>query len=91
MKSTQLRVSKRWNALLAGRKLAGTDGTKFTPPTYSSVWRLQTVHQSNDDGSWYGFKLSPESDVTDAEVFAMARDFYAMCNGGEIRAAGDDS
>lgn len=90
MRSTQLKTSRRWNTILAGRKMKGPKGQDFIPPTFSSVWKLQTVSQSNDQGSWHGFQLTPDGDLKDRGLYEIARDLANMVRGGEVREVGDD-
>jgi len=37
MKSTQLKISRKWNSMMMGIKLQGKNGM-FTPPTYSHIY-----------------------------------------------------
>lgn len=90
MKSTSLKVSRRWVTQLTGRKMEGPDGKSFTPPMFTSVWRLSTVTQQNDDGTWHNPKLEMVADVADEGLFGACRDFAAMVNGGEVKEAGDE-
>jgi len=41
MKSTQLKVSRKWNSMMMGIKMQGKNGL-FTPPTYSHIYKLST-------------------------------------------------
>ena len=38
MKSTQLKVSRKWNSMMMGIKMQGKNGL-FTPPTYSHIYK----------------------------------------------------
>ena len=40
MKSTQLKVSRKWNSMMMGIKMQGKNGL-FTPPTYSHIYKLK--------------------------------------------------
>ena len=57
MKSTQLKVSRKWNSMMMGIKMQGKNGL-FTPPTYSHIYNLKTVQMSNDKGTWFGWDVS---------------------------------
>ena len=57
MKSTQLKVSRKWNSMMMGIKMQGKNGL-FTPPTYSHIYKLKTVQMSNDKGTWFGWDVS---------------------------------
>ena len=55
MTSTQLKKSRRWNSLMLTQKVKGPSGS-FTPPTYAMIYKLTTVSESNDRGSWFGYQ-----------------------------------
>ena len=56
MKSTQLKVSRNWNSMMNSITLTGKNGL-FTPPSYSHVYKLKSVQQSNDKGTWFGWTI----------------------------------
>ena len=37
----------------------------FTPPTYSHIYKLKTVQQSNDKGTWFGWDVSRVGPISD--------------------------
>ena len=85
MKSTQLKVSRKWNSIMMGLKLQGKNGL-FTPPTYSHVYKLKTVQMSNDKGTWFGWDVSKVGPVTDKSVYDMAKNFAISVGKGEVEA-----
>ena len=85
MKSTQLKVSRKWNSMMMGMKMQGKNGL-FTPPTYSHIYRLKPVHMSNDKGSWFGWDVSKVGPVTDKSVYDMAKNFAISVGKGEVEA-----
>jgi hypothetical protein len=89
-KSTSLKTSKGWNSQLAARKMDDGKGGKFVPPTFSSVWRLTTVRNENDDGVWFTPKVQFVNDLSDADLFNKCREFAAMVRGGDVREEGDE-
>jgi len=89
-KSTSLKVSKKLNTLLAGRKMKTAEGQEFTPPIFSSVWRLTTTFEKNDDGSWFNPKFEPVGDLQDESLFQRCREFASMVRGGDVREEGDE-
>ena len=52
MKSTQLKISRKWNSMMSGLKLKGKNGL-FTPASFSHIYRLKTTQMSNDKGTWF--------------------------------------
>ena len=83
MKSTQLKVSRKWNSLMMGIKLQGKNGL-FTPPTYSHIYNLSTVQMSNDKGTWFGWEVEKMGPVEDAGVYEMAKSFAMSVGKGEV-------
>ena len=85
MKSTQLKISRKWNSMMMGIKLQGKNGM-FTPPTYSHIYKLKTVQMSNDKGTWFGWDVSQVGPVSDKGVYDMAKNFAERVSAGEIAA-----
>ena len=85
MKSTQLKVSRKWNSMMMGIKMQGKNGL-FTPPTYSHIYNLSTVQMSNDKGTWFGWDVSKAGPVTDKSIYDMAKAFAESVGKGEIQA-----
>ena len=85
MKSTQLKVSRKWNSMMMGIKMQGKNGL-FTPPTYSHIYKLSTVQMSNDKGTWFGWDVAKVGPVEDADLYNMAKQFAASVGKGETQA-----
>ena len=85
MKATQLKISKKWNSMMLGIKMQGKNGL-FTPPTYSHIYKLRTVQQSNDKGTWFGWDVSQVGPVKDKSVYEIAKQFAVRVSKGEIEA-----
>ena len=85
MKATQLKTSRKWNTMMMGIKLQGKDGL-FTPPTYSHVYKLTTVQQSNDKGTWFGWDVSKISPVKERAIYDNAKSFSSNISKGNIKA-----
>ena len=85
MKSTQLKVSRKWNSMMMGIKMQGKNGL-FTPPTYSHIYNLSTVQMSNDKGTWFGWDVTKVGPVTEKHEYDMAKAFAESVGKGEIKA-----
>ena len=83
MKSTQLKVSRKWNSMMMGIKMQGKNSL-FTPPTYSHIYNLKTVQMSNDKGTWFGWDVEKVGPVTDKSIYDMAKNFATSVGKGEI-------
>ena len=85
MKSTQLKISRKWNSMMMGIKMQGKNGL-FTPPTYSHIYNLKTVQMSNDKGTWFGWDVSKVGPVASKEDYEMAKGFATSVGKVEIQA-----
>ena len=85
MKSTQLKVSRKWNSMMMGIKMQGKNGL-FTPPTYSHIYKLSTVQMSNDKGTWFGWDVSKIGPVSDKSIYDMSKSFAESVGKGETQA-----
>ena len=91
MKATQLKTSRKWNTMMMGIKLQGKTGL-FTPPTYSHVYKLTTVQQSNDKGTWFGWDVDKVGPVQDRAIYDQAKGFSLSISKGNVKAKhGSDS
>ena len=85
MKSTQLKISRKWNSMMMGIKMQGKNGL-FTPPTYSHIYKLSTTQMSNDKGTWFGWDVSKVGPVEDADLYGTAKAFAESVGKGEVQA-----
>ena len=85
MKATQLKTSRKWNTMMMGIKLQGKNGL-FTPPSYSHVYKLTTVQQSNDKGTWFGWDVSKVGPIQERAMYEQAKSFSANISKGTIKA-----
>ena len=85
MKSTQLKISRKWNSMMSGLKLKGKNGL-FTPASFSHIYRLKTTQMSNDKGTWFGWEVSKVGPVTDSSLYQQAKTFSENISKGNVRA-----
>ena len=84
MKSTQLKISRKWNSMMAGIRLKGKNGL-FTPASFSHIYRLTTTQQSNDKGTWFGWEVSKVGPVEDAALYQQAKAFAENVSKGDVK------
>jgi hypothetical protein len=78
-----------WNSMMMGIKMQGKNGL-FTPPTYSHIYKLKTVQQSNDKGTWFGWDVSKVGPITDKGIYEIAKGFSTnVAKGAVITKHGD--
>jgi len=85
MKSTQLKISRKWNTMMSGLKIKGEDGL-FNPASFSHIYKLKTTQLSNDKGTWFGWEVSRVGPVTDTSMYQQARTFSENISKGSVRA-----
>ena len=85
MKSTQLKISRKWNSMMSGIKMKGANGM-FTPASFSHIYKLKTTQMSNDKGTWFGWEVSKIGPVTDKGLYDQARSFSDNISKGAVKA-----
>ena len=85
MKSTQLKISRKWNSMMSGIKMKGANGM-FTPASFSHIYKLKTTQMSNDKGTWFGWEVSKIGPVTDKGLYDQARSFSESISKGSVKA-----
>ena len=85
MKSTQLKISRKWNSMMSGIKLKGKSGL-FTPASFSHIYRLKTTQMSNDKGTWFGWEVSKVGPITDQQLYQQAKSFSESISKGAVKA-----
>jgi hypothetical protein len=85
MKSTQLKISRKWNSMMSGIKLKGQNGL-FTPASFSHIYRLKTTQMSNDKGTWFGWEVSKVGPITDQQLYQQAKSFSENISKGAVKA-----
>ena len=85
MSSTQLKKSRKWNSLMKGIVLKTKAGKSFNPPIYSHVYLMQTEPEQNDQGSWYGWKITTQKMVSDMDLLQFAKKFSEEIKSGAVR------
>ena len=85
MKSTQLKISRKWNSMMSGIKMKGKNGM-FTPASFSHIYKLKTTQMQNDKGTWFGWEISKVGPVTDQSLYTQAKSFSENISKGAVKA-----
>ena len=87
MKSTQRKKSKKWNSMMNLMQVPRKDGKGFfRPAPFTQQYKLKTVLEKNNLGSWYGWEIEHIGQVESEETIKAAFDFYESCKKGAVRA-----
>ena len=85
MKSTQLKISRKWNSMMSGIKMKGANGM-FTPASFSHIYKLKTTQMQNDKGTWFGWEVNKVDPVTDKGLYDQAKSFSESISKGSVKA-----
>jgi hypothetical protein len=88
--STQLKKSRKWNAVMTSIQLQGKNG-KFNPPSFSHSYLLHTVQETKDKLSWFGWNMEAPELIADPGLYAAAKKFNADVSGGTVKVATPDT
>lgn len=76
LSSSQLKKSRQWMSKMQGIKIKHPETGAFnTAPMYSRLYKLKTVPESNDKGSWFGYSVELIGEVTDVAQYNAAIEF----------------
>jgi len=73
MYSTQLKKARRWNSIMAGYRIEGTDKPA---PMFSHFFKLSTARETNSKGTWYGWVIEPAGVIEDVALYNQAKYAY---------------
>ena len=82
MKKTQLKKSRLWLSMMMMQKHNGK-----TLPSFASTYRMKTVEDGNDKGSWHTWSISLEGQVPSLEAYNDAKELHGSISRGELQLA----
>jgi hypothetical protein len=89
MASTQIKASKKLNALIQGQTLISKrNGVPFNPPAWAFMYKAATTKKTNDKGTWYVVDVESTGE-TNPFVAKRALDFYSQIKTGGVELATD--
>jgi hypothetical protein len=92
MKSTQLKVSRRWKTQIAMQKIKHPKtGQMITPPLFATEWKITTVEESNDQGSWFNPSVEKVGLVGERDLMLEAKAFRDSVAAGDAKAVPEES
>jgi hypothetical protein len=86
MTSTQLKKSRQWMSKMQGIKIKDATGAFVTAPMMSRSYKLTTSAESNDKGSWFGFRIELNGLVEDISEYRAAQEFRSAVRQGQAQA-----
>jgi hypothetical protein len=82
MKKTQLKKSRLWLSMMMMQKHNGK-----TLPSFANTYRLKSVEDGNDKGSWGSWNISLEGRVSSLEAYNDAKELHGSISRGELQLA----
>jgi hypothetical protein len=83
LSSSQLKKSRKWMSMMQGQKVKNPATGMFQiAPMYSTVYKVTTVPESNDKGSWFGYNFEIAGKVTDLGEYMEAKNFAHAVKSG---------
>ena len=90
MASTQLGKARKWLAQMLQQRVVDSAGVTRDAPVFMFKYRLKTVQEQNDRGSWMGWSIGLEGPTTNG---AMAKDgakFMTKVKAGDVQVKSPD-
>lgn len=85
MSSTQLKKARQWLNIMTSQKFTTANGGKLQLPMYAYKYKLSTQPESNEHGTWYGWKIEQGEMVSDNQLVSSAREQHKQIAGGSMR------
>jgi hypothetical protein len=90
--STQIKAAKGWLSKAKSMTLKKADGSAYLPSTYSRLWRLTSIAQQNDSGTWRGWKIDFEryinlQDPFENSIYNVSKKFFEHAKDGGVKIA----
>lgn len=94
MTSTQLKKGRKWLTQAQGLTAKGKNGV-YTLPLMSQIYKLTTVQEQNDKGTWFGWEINRERGLDlkneeDASWFDMGVSFAKSVKAGEVEVKNEE-
>ena len=71
--------------MITGIELLDAQKRPYNPASFSHVYELTTKKEENDKGKWHGLEIEVAEQVTDANLYAKAKEFSKLANAGEVK------
>ena len=84
MSSSQLAKARKWIMQLQARKVQNSAGNMVDAPMFAFKYRVKSVAEQNDRGSWYGYSIGLEGPTTNVEIMKEGQKLLKMIKGGEV-------
>lgn len=86
MSSSQVTKAKKWLTVMESQTFRSSSGNLLTYPMFYNKYKLVTVPQQNDKGSWYGWEIQKIGPLEEGEahIFQMGAQFMKAISAGDV-------
>lgn len=91
LSSTQIKKSKKLMSMVLGVQMRNASGALYNPASFSHAYKMTTVKEQNDQGTWHGVVFEPAGKVTDPELYAAGKTLNAQVLSGVVKVAEPDA
>jgi len=81
MKSTALKVNRKWNNAIVTSKIPGTD---LQAPRFLFAYNLKTKMESKGENSWWNFDIDKVEEPVSVDVYKQAKMFSELIAAGAV-------
>lgn len=89
MKSTGLKVSRRWMAQMNSAVIE-VNSRIIAPPMFAWSYKLGVEEEANEKGSWFVWQISDRERVGDVNLYRQAKAFGQSMRGGNVKVNYDE-
>jgi hypothetical protein len=87
MGGTQMKKSRRWNTVMNQFKI-DYNGERINPAMFYRCYKLTTIPERNDQGSWFGWQITPDVNVIELpkgeQIYLEAKEFRKSIAAGKV-------
>ena len=87
MKKTQMKRSKIWVTQMSMQTIKSSDGSSRPAPMFSTKWKLKTVADGNDKGSWYSWQIEKIGLVDTLSMYNECKEFHKNVSTGAVKSS----
>lgn len=87
---TQAKKARQWNTIITSIQKQRADKSTYNPPMFYMCYKLTTVPDSNEKGSWMAYKIESFKPIDELpnglSMYAAAKEFGTLIKSGAAKA-----
>ena len=87
MKKTQMKRSKIWVTQMSMQTIKSPDGSSRPAPMFSNKWKLKTIADGNDKGSWYSWQIEKVGLIDTLDMYNECKEFHNNVSTGAVKSS----